>query len=120
MTKQTRTTTEAELRALVAMGMSLQDISDRLATSKSRVSTTLNVLGIRQRASIDNVNAHDAFALLLRGLTMNQIAATLKCSPPTVMKSLKAAKLPTNLRAAVIYREKHAASKVHALEAVAA
>jgi hypothetical protein len=64
------------------------------------------------------VNAHDAVALLLRGLTMNQIGAVFKVHPATVRNALLAAKLPTNLRAAVLWSEKQKAKTVAALRAV--
>jgi len=64
------------------------------------------------------VNAHDAVALLLRGLTLNQIAAAFKTHPQKVRYALLAAKLPTNLRAAVLWSEKQKAKTVAALRNV--
>jgi len=118
MKRKSTPTSEAQLRAFIASGMSRKDIADRLNLDQGRLSTTLCVLGITTPPRASTVNAHDAVALLLRGLTLNQIAAAFKTHPQKVRYALLAAKLPTNLRAAVLWSEKQKAKTVAALRNV--
>jgi DNA-binding CsgD family transcriptional regulator len=102
---------EIQLREYIAAGMTRKQIATKHGFDEGRLSTTMTVLGIAgyRSSAKKSVNAHDAVALLLQGLTMNQIGAAFKVGPQTVRLALIAAKLPTNLRAAVLWQAKQKA-----------
>lgn len=119
MQRKSIPTTEAQLRDFIAAGMSRRQIAEKLKLDQGRLSAAMTVLGISTGTPprAQAVKAHDAAALLLQGLTMNQIAAAFKCSSQSVRNALVAAKLPTNLRAAVLWSQKQKAKPVVNLHA---
>lgn len=108
MTRKTRTTSEAEIRALVAEGLNWPQCAERLGVNVSLLRNAASFLGIEgagkrgSTSGLDDNERSKAVAMLGSGLTMEEAAKTLNVRCGTLRASLERHKLPTTCRAAII------------------
>lgn len=95
-----RTTTEADLRDLIAQGKTNLEIATMLGRHPNAVSNACSVLGIRrQRGPVRIGGTNEEYLARLRcGKTVREVAQEFGVSHTAVALSLKRAGLPTSAR----------------------
>lgn len=107
-----KTTTEAELRACVAQGMTWVDVANKTGITAGRIRTAASVLGIRSAQGTTSFHIGEERAermvewvdRLAQGDTRQEIAAAEGISKQAVSFALRKAGLPTTCRAAVLFK----------------
>ena len=98
------TISEAELRALTAAGKTFPEIAQAHNLSLSSLRQAASVLGIksgRPNNRTDSARVMEFVGLLERGLTLQEVADTVKISRQAVFQALASRGLPTSTRAAL-------------------
>jgi hypothetical protein len=96
------TTSEAEIRALVAEGLKFPEIAKRLNVQLGVLRTAASLLGIKSPCNYGGVAKVD-FEQFVSGKTIAEIAAARGVSRQSVHLGLARAKLPSNSAALVKY-----------------
>lgn len=90
----TKTTSEAQIRALVAQGKKFPEIAEELGVNVFNLRSACCVLGIKSPTR--TASAHSFYEGIKAGLTVREIAAEHDVSATTVTNTLRRAGLPTS------------------------